>query len=161
MFENHKYIAPEAHAVLTRYRRPSKGDVLLSRVGTIGEAAIVPDDREFSIFVSLTHIRVDPRICLNRYLLLYFNSAHFQQYVKVVTLFGGGVGNFNVNDLRELRVPLPSLPEQTAIAEFLDLQTAKIDRMIQKVEIAIEKLTEYRTALITAAVTGKIDVRHR
>ena len=37
----------------------------------------------------------------------------------------------------------------------------KIDRMIQKVEIAIEKLTEYRAALITAAVTGKIDVRHR
>lgn len=159
LFENHKYISPEAHAILTRNRRPLKGDVLLSRVGTIGEAAIVPDDREFSIFVSLTHIRVDPRICLNRYLVCYFGSAHFQQYVKVVTLFGGGVGNFNVNDLRELRVPLPDLPEQAAIVAYLDEQTAKLDALVAKVETAVERLLEYRTALITAAVTGKIDIR--
>ena len=56
---------------------------------------------------------------------------------------------------------LPPLSEQVAIATYLDREAAKIDRMIQKVETAIEKLTEYRTALITAAVTGKIDVRHR
>jgi type I restriction enzyme, S subunit len=55
---------------------------------------------------------------------------------------------------------LPSLPEQTAIVNHLDRETAKIDKMIEKVEAAIEKLQEYRTALITAAVTGKIDVRN-
>ena len=49
--------------------------------------------------------------------------------------------------------------EQQAIADFLDRETAKIDRMVAKVEAAIERLQEYRTALITAAVTGKIDVR--
>ncbi len=54
----------------------------------------------------------------------------------------------------------PPLPEQTAIADYLDRETAKIDRMIEKVEAALEKLAEYRTALITAAVTGKIDVRN-
>ena len=42
---------------------------------------------------------------------------------------------------------------------FLDRETAKIDGMVAKVETAIERLQEYRTALITAAVTGKIDVR--
>ena len=51
------------------------------------------------------------------------------------------------------------LGEQQAIADFLDRETAKIDRMVAKVETAIERLQEYRTALITAAVTGKIDVR--
>ena len=51
------------------------------------------------------------------------------------------------------------MEEQSAIANFLDRETAKIDRMVAKVEAAIDRLREYRTALITAAVTGKIDVR--
>lgn len=55
--------------------------------------------------------------------------------------------------------PLPPRIEQRAIAEFLDLETAKIDEMTIKVETAIERLQEYRAALITAVVTGKIDVR--
>jgi type I restriction enzyme S subunit len=57
------------------------------------------------------------------------------------------------------RVPRPPLPEQRAIADHLDRETAKIDRLVAKVEEAVERLQEYRTALITAAVTGKIDVR--
>ncbi|MEI7695575.1 MAG: restriction endonuclease subunit S, partial [Chlorobium sp.] len=55
--------------------------------------------------------------------------------------------------------PLPPLPEQQAIAAFLDRETAKIDTLSAKVLTAIERLKEYRTALISAAVTGKIDVR--
>ncbi len=55
--------------------------------------------------------------------------------------------------------PLPPLPEQQAIAAFLDRETAKIDTLIAKVETAIAKLKEYRIALISAAVTGKIDIR--
>jgi len=50
--------------------------------------------------------------------------------------------------------------EQRAIADYLDRETNKIDRMIAKIEEAIERLQEYRTGLITAAVTGKIDVRN-
>lgn len=56
-------------------------------------------------------------------------------------------------------VQLPPLPEQAAIAAYLDLETAKLDALLGKVEEAVERLQEYRTALITAAVTGKIDVR--
>ena len=46
-----------------------------------------------------------------------------------------------------------------AIAAYLDAETAKLDALVGKVEEAVERLQEYRTALITAAVTGKIDVR--
>ncbi len=49
--------------------------------------------------------------------------------------------------------------EQRAIADFLDRETAKIDTLAAKVEAAIERLQEYRAALITATVAGKIDVR--
>ena len=54
---------------------------------------------------------------------------------------------------------LLSLPGQRAIADFLDGETARIDALIEKIEKAIKLLKEYRTALISAAVTGKIDVR--
>ena len=56
-------------------------------------------------------------------------------------------------------VVVPSYPEQRAIADFLDHETAKIDALVAKVREAIERLKEYRLALISAAVTGKIDVR--
>jgi len=56
-------------------------------------------------------------------------------------------------------IPIPPLPDQRAIAEFLDRETAKLDKLIEKIQTGIDKLKEYRTALISAAVTGKIDVR--
>lgn len=61
---------------------------------------------------------------------------------------------------RVLRLPVPftSLDEQEQIASYLKQETNFIDRLILKIESAIEKLTEYRSALISAAVTGKIDV---
>lgn len=58
-------------------------------------------------------------------------------------------------------VLLPSdLLEQLGIVEFLDKETSKIDRLIEKIKTSIEKIKEYRIALISAAVTGKIDVRN-
>lgn len=59
-----------------------------------------------------------------------------------------------------LQIPFPSKSEQTAIATFLDRETAKIDELIAEQEKLIALLKERRSALISAAVTGKIDVRH-
>jgi type I restriction enzyme S subunit len=64
----------------------------------------------------------------------------------------------SIDKIKELSVPLPPFTEQQAIAEFLDRETATIDALMSKVETAIEKLKEYRTVLISAAVIGKIDV---
>ena len=65
----------------------------------------------------------------------------------------------NIAQHRSGLFPIPPITEQAAIADFLDRETAKIDAMVAKIETAIDRLQEYRTALITAAVTGKIDVR--
>ena len=58
-----------------------------------------------------------------------------------------------------LRMALPPLEEQTSIVRFLNNETAKLDALITEAEEAISLLQERRTALISAAVTGKIDVR--
>lgn len=65
----------------------------------------------------------------------------------------------SLGDYKGSLAVFPSLPEQTAIATYLDRETAKIDQLSEKIAAAIARLQEYRTALITAAVTGKIDVR--
>lgn len=64
-----------------------------------------------------------------------------------------------VERIMNLYLPLPSLAEQQAIATFLDIETAKLDSLVARVHEAIELLKEKRTALISAAVTGQIDVR--
>jgi type I restriction enzyme S subunit len=66
--------------------------------------------------------------------------------------------NIAQSDVKDFAMAVPPLPEQAAIAAYLDEETAKLDALVGKVEEAVERLQEYRTALITAAVTGKIDV---
>jgi type I restriction enzyme S subunit len=67
--------------------------------------------------------------------------------------------NLNTDIIGDIKLTLPPLTEQQAIAQFLDRETAKIDTLVTKTRISIDKLKEYRTALISAAVTGKIDIR--
>jgi restriction endonuclease S subunit len=63
------------------------------------------------------------------------------------------------DNLGSILLPVPPLPEQNLISSFLDRETSKLDALISKVEQAIVTLKEYRTALISAAVTGKIKVK--
>ena len=65
----------------------------------------------------------------------------------------------SASDLKKHEIVTPPSVEQRAIADYLDQQTSRIDRLVEHAETAIARLHEYRTALITAAVTGKIHVR--
>lgn len=92
------------------------------------------------------------------YLHRVFERAYF--YLRNESDGGGSTkGAITCEQIANLKLPLPSIEEQRAIANYLDHETTKIDRLTEKIEAAIERLREYRTALITAAVTGKIDVR--
>ena len=58
-----------------------------------------------------------------------------------------------------IRIQVPPDDEQKVIADYLDRETARISSLVSSINQAIEKLQEYRSALITAAVMGKIDVK--
>ena len=75
--------------------------------------------------------------------------------------FDTGTANptLNRNLIHPVFVAWPPSPEQSAIADYIDNQTTRMDALMTKVRTAIERLQEYRTALISAAVTGQIDVR--
>lgn len=94
---------------------------------------------------------------INSFLSFYFNSNQFQSQTTI--FLTTTINQLTNHDLNEVWVSVPPLSEQQKIADFLDRETAKIDSLIEKEKQIIEKMKEYRTALISAAVTGKIDVR--
>ena len=81
-------------------------------------------------------------------------NQQFQVAATGVTRYG-----IPKSSIGEAHLPVPPLPEQRAIADFIDRETARVDDLIVKTEAVIERLREYRSAIIDAAVTGKIDAR--
>lgn len=93
----------------------------------------------------------------NEFLYWVFNSKLFDY--QMATFLSSTINQLTTGNLKSMEVPLPSKDEQRTIAAFLDSHCAKIDTLIAKSIEMIETLREYRSALITDAVTGKIDVR--
>jgi len=72
---------------------------------------------------------------------------------------GATISTVGMEDIKKLKMPLPPIEEQEEIVEYLNEELQKFDESIDKIRKGIERLKEYRTALITEAVTGQIDVR--
>lgn len=101
-------------------------------------------------------------VVLNGIVPPYFNYLmRAYDLHKVFYAMGGGLRqSLNYDDVKRMPILLPTRDEQIDIVNFLDRETVRIDSLVQKVTSSIELLREHRTALITAAVTGKIDVRN-
>ncbi|QLO82922.1 MULTISPECIES: restriction endonuclease subunit S [unclassified Citrobacter] len=90
-----------------------------------------------------------------------YQLLHSYDTTKVFYGMGGGLRqSMKFEDFRRLPLLLPPTNEQKKIAVFLDQETTKIDNLLEKQQQIIQLLQERRTALISAAVTGKIDVRN-
>ena len=108
---------------LTKHNKPEKGDVLYTRVGSFGEAAVIDLDFEFAIFVSLTLIKPKRKILDSRFLMHYLNSPKIK-HIAVNSTSGIGVQNLNVKAVRRFPINLPPLAIQKQIAELLDTADA-------------------------------------
>ena len=129
------------------------GTVVLSRDATIGRTAIMGRDMATSQhFATWT---CGPEI-LPEYLHLVLSDA-MQDHLESLT-DGSTLRTIGMGDICALRVPLPPVDEQREIVIFARGVTAKIDTLIAKAERFIELAQERRAALITAAVTGQIEI---
>ncbi|MCQ8105448.1 restriction endonuclease subunit S [Methylomonas sp. SURF-2] len=136
-----------------------EGDLLVCEGGEVGRSAIVGKLESKIGFQKALH-----RMRAINSLMEYPRYMYYLMYWanKTGVFSSGGIStiaHLTGEQLRKYRFPKPPFQEQTAIATYLDRETAKIDRLVEKVETAITRLQEYRSALIIAAVTGKIDVR--
>jgi len=151
VWSNYKHIGKELHSMLYRNNPPQRGDILYSRVGTIGEAAIVEVDFEFSVYVSLTLIKTG-KLILNEYLKHLLNSDHYKKLAQSTVLMGGGVGNLNVNVVREWDIPVPPNNEQKEIATIL----SDMDNEITTLEKKLSKHKMLKQGMMQELLTGKI-----
>lgn len=138
------------------------GDVLIAGLGDdrypVGRACVAPATLgPAMVKADCFRFRLDARKVDAAFAALQLSAVALNLSGALAT--GTTRGRMNLSVTANRAIALPSLKEQHAIADYLDRETAKIDRMVEKVEAAIGRLQEYRTALITAAVTGKIDVR--
>ena len=140
------------------------GDILITKDSVnrdkIGIPALIDETSDdFVCGYHLGIIRPDSDLD-SEYLFRVMQSTSVnQRFLSVasgVTLVG--LSNAVVN---RLLIPIPPLAEQQAIATFLNQQGDRIEGLSARIDAAIERLQEYRSALIAAAVTGKIDVRDR
>jgi len=149
-WKGHKYISKELHSNLYRNNPPLRGDILYTRVGTIGEAAIVEVDIEFSIYVSLTLIKVK-NILDSCFLMHLLNSNPYKQKAKNEVYLGGGVGNLNVDVVREFEMPIPLLEEQQLISQILSDMASEIEALEQK----RDKYKAIKQGMMQQLLTGK------
>lgn len=145
----------EASYVRSRLRG---GDLVYAIRGSIGDAAIVPGELDGANLTQDAARVAYTEATHGRWLLYALKSAVIFAQLDAGAL-GATIRGINIRDLKRAVVPRPPLFEQRTIAAFLDQETAKIDALLSRVRAAIDRLKELRIALISAAVTGKIDVR--
>ena len=133
------------------------GDLVCVRVGAPGVTAVVPPELEGANCASVLIIRYADTF-EPHWLCYAMNSRAVRHQVELVQ-YGAAQEQFNVAHAVEFLVPFAPLAEQRAIAAYLDRETTRVNALISTIQKAIDHLHERRTALISAAVTGKIDVR--
>lgn len=139
---------------------PTAGDVLFTREAPAGEACMVPADRAVCLGQRMVLLRIDPTKAWGPFVLWQIYSKVVQDYFRL-SANGSTVGNLRLGLIRKTPMLLPPLHVQHLVADHLDRQTAKIDALISVAERLIDVSRERRSALITAAVTGQIDVRNQ
>lgn len=145
--------------------RIKKDDLLVSRANAkewVGSAAVAETD-----FPNLILCDKIYRIRLNQYKVsphfvsYYLGSNIAREQIEIdATGTSSSMLNIGQGTILDMPIPIPHLIEQNQIVASLKAQTLKIEKLMLEVQTSIAFLLEHRTALISAAVTGKIDVRH-
>jgi type I restriction enzyme S subunit len=132
------------------------GDLLTVRVGAPGVTAVVPPECDGGNCASVMLVRKGP---FNSEWLCYAMNTPVVRFQVDVVKYGAAQEQFNISHAVDFWVPCPPRSEQDEIVKFLTRETAKFDTLTAEAQRAIDLLQERRTALISAAVTGQIDVR--
>ncbi len=134
----------------------NEGDVLIVQTGDIGQVASVTRDYAGCNCHALI-ICAPERQRLNGYYLAWlFNSDYGQEFLHLVKT-GALHPHLNCGNVKFFGVLLPPLDEQERIAVYLNEQREKLETVTAKVRNSLQRLAEYRSALITAAVTGQVE----
>ena len=145
---------------LEKYR-VQRGDILFSHINSIamvGNSALMEED--ISLYNGMNVLRIRPQNTTCSKWLWYAISSDWARW-RFGALAKPAINQASlpISEIKAFLLPIPPREEQKDIALYLDNRTRYIDIQRRKVEQSIDLLREHRTALISAAVTGKIDVQ--
>lgn len=149
-FENTRFISIEEHRQLVRRCKPERGDILLTRIGAIGDAKLIDWDVNASIYVSLALLKCGTDI-RSDFLAAYMKSARFRKDIEDRSLLNAAPRKINMGEIGKVRVPVPEHDEQKEIAEFLGVLTAEL----QSLSAQLEKISRLRIGMTQDLLAGR------
>jgi type I restriction enzyme S subunit len=151
-FEDVSYVSREDHEEFIKRTRPERGDILISKDGTIGVVRLVETDIEFSLFVSVALVK--PAIKeLGPYLAYALSASSVQSQIVPQ---GAALKHLYLVDLRRLSIPLPPLAVQRLIVERLDQLRQEAVRLEDLYRQKVKALDELKQSLLREAFSGRL-----
>ncbi|MBE0645590.1 MAG: restriction endonuclease subunit S [Bacteroidetes bacterium] len=151
------YTNQDGYTEWTRRAIPTEGDIVFTREAPAGEACVLPRGLKVCLGQRTVLLRVRRDALVPEFAVYSIYCGIADAFIKTLS-FGSTVNHFNMADIGSIPLLIPPLQEQIEIVKIVHRETNRVDSLIEKVMDSINKLSEYRTALISAAVTGKIDV---
>lgn len=149
-FKNTKFISEEEHNFLTKTFKIEKGDILMTRIGSIGDCKLIDWDVNASFYVSLALLKIKKGTSAS-FLCHYSKSANFKTEIELNSLQSAIPKKINLGPISNVKIELPSFVEQIHIAQTL----SDMDAEIAVLEAKLEKYRKVKQGMMQELLTGK------
>lgn len=154
-FDDCKFISHEEHVALTQRCKPEQGDLLITKSGTIGRVAVVAEETAFSLFVSVALLKPVSALIDVSWLALAFQA--WMQTVNVANdIKGSMIKNLHIEDLRVIKIPIPSAVEQDEIISEVDHVISNIVAAEHQLDASLLRAARLRQSILKQAFEGKL-----
>lgn len=154
-FENVRYISERQHKLITKNRITKRGDLLVSKSGSLGTCAIVDSDREFTTYESIITIQSKKEF-LNNYFLIYLLRNQNFQIKMLGGKVGGTVGHLNLQMFRSISINLPPIELQNKFATIVE----KVESLKKEYEASLLELENLYGVLSQKAFKGELNIKN-
>ena len=158
VFSDAKYTDYEGFVEWTRRGVPAPGDVLFTREAPAGEACVVPKGVDLCLGQRMVLFKPKKDRVLSDFVVYSLYAGLSEEFVESLSQ-GSTVAHFNMSDIGNIPLFEPPLSEQEKIVGDINRRLHVFDSLISEAKSSVDLMHERRSALISAAVTGKIDVR--
>ncbi len=152
-----EYVTPESVKSLLQRGKPEIGDLLFTMEAPLGQVALI-DRTDIALAQRIVKFRAVKGLMINTYLMYWLMSTGCQSRMETLATGSTALG-IKASKLGMIECPVPPVTEQIEIVNLIERESSKHDILLAEAQTNIDLLRERRSALISAAVTGKIDVR--
>lgn len=154
-FASTKFISAEEHRELCKRCHPQKGDLLITKSGTIGRTAMIRNEVEFSLFVSVALIKPASKLVNMKYI-----DMALMKWVGEIDvssrIVGSAIKNLHLTDMKVLAIPFAPLEEQTEIVRRVEQLFAFADQLEVKVKDAKTRIDRLTQSILAKAFRGEL-----